>query len=119
MFYIYGLHLEGDDEIRYVGSTTQPVKRLWQHLDKRDRERVEERIGWVKENRSRIRMKILETGENDKKIVEQRWIADLRMQGHRLLNRRRATQEHVIDAEQMRKYLDQMPDLPPRADLNN
>lgn len=106
MYYIYGLHLEGDDEIRYVGSTTQPVKRLWQHLDKGDREKVEERVKWVKENRNRIRMKILESGEDDRRVAEQRWIADLRMQGHPLLNRRRATKKHVIDAEQMRKYLD-------------
>ena len=112
MFYIYGLHLEGDDEIRYVGSTIRPVKRLWQHLDNSDRERVEERIKWVKENRNLVRMKILETGDGDRRIAEQRWIADLRMKGNRLLNRRRATHQHVVTPAEMAGYLDNMPDLP-------
>lgn len=31
MFVIYGLHLEGDDEIRYVGSSCNPKSRFMQH----------------------------------------------------------------------------------------
>lgn len=109
MYHIYGLHLEGEDEIRYVGSTTQPVKRLYQHTRADGHERVPERIEWVKQNNGRIRMKLLET-TSDRRGAEQRWIADLRARGHRLLNRRRATQKYAISREQMRVYLSQLPD---------
>jgi predicted GIY-YIG superfamily endonuclease len=109
MYYIYGLHLEGDSEIRYVGSTTQPVTRLWQHRDARG-EKVPERIEWAKRNGGQVCMKLLETVTAEPHAVEQRWIAHLRTQGHRLLNRRRATQQHVVSRERMADYLAQFPD---------
>ena len=110
MFYIYGLHLEGEDEIRYVGSTIRPVVRLWQHLHGENQEKVEERIEWVRTNRNDLRMKLLETGTENRRETEQRWIAKLRSEGHRLLNRRRATRKYVISDSRMSKYLDQFSD---------
>lgn len=109
-FYIYGLHLDGDDEIRYVGSTIQPVKRFWRHTHKYELEKVAERIAWVKANRDNLRMKILEIGEEDRGIAEQRWIVELRSKGHRLLNRRRATRRFVINPDEMESFLDDLPD---------
>lgn len=91
MFYIYGLHLEGDDEIRYVGSTCNPRSRLWAHL--RGEERNPEKDTWVSENRENVRMKILQSGiaERDRCKAEQRAILECLGKNHRLFNDRRAS----------------------------
>jgi predicted GIY-YIG superfamily endonuclease len=89
MFYIYGLHLKGDDEIRYVGSTCNPQSRLWAHL--RDTEKGTPKDLWVKENYTRICMKILATAaERDRRKAEQRAILECFGKGHRLFNVRSA-----------------------------
>lgn len=92
MFYVYGLHLEGDDEIRYVGSSCEPRKRLYQHLcgDSKN----PDKDNWVAENRRRVRMKILATAaERDRRKAEQRAILECLGKGHRLLNDRRASRK--------------------------
>ena len=92
MFYVYGLHLEGDDEIRYVGSSCNPKHRLYQHLcgDKRN----PEKDTWTAENRRRVRMVILATAaERDRRKEEQRAILECISKGHRLLNDRRASRK--------------------------
>jgi predicted GIY-YIG superfamily endonuclease len=90
MFYIYGLHLEGDDEIRYVGSSCSPRKRFWQHLsgDSRNPEKDE----WVKSNKGMVRMKVLADveRESERRRMEQRVIYKYASKGHRLFNERRA-----------------------------
>ena len=91
MFYIYGLHLEGDDEIRYVGSTCEPKKRMVQH--KAGDSRNPEKDNWATANADRLRMKILQSGvkESDRRKAEQRAILECQGKGHRLLNDRRAS----------------------------
>jgi len=71
MFYVYCLHLEGDDEIRYVGSTCNPQSRLWAHL--RDTEKGTPKDLWVKENCARVRMKILATAAECNRRTGERW----------------------------------------------
>jgi hypothetical protein len=89
MFYVYGLHLEGDDEIRYVGSTCNPQSRLWAHL--RDTEKGTPKDLWVKENCARVRMKILATAaECNRRKAEQSAILECFGKGHRLFNVRSA-----------------------------
>lgn len=88
LHYVYGLHLKGDNEVRYVGSTHDLQKRFWQHLNefkKRDGDKNE----WVKANRAAVCIKVLETTEGDYKDIERRWIIKLRKEGHRLFNIRR------------------------------
>jgi len=92
MFYIYGLHLEGDDEIRYVGSTCDPKKRLMQHLCARD-DRNPDKDKWVAANRRHVRMRILQSdvAEKNRRKAEQRAILECLGKGHRLFNARRAS----------------------------
>jgi hypothetical protein len=87
--YIYGLHLEGDNEIRYVGSTLEPLKRLWAHLNELEDTRNKAKNAWVRDNRPRIRMTVLEAIDGDYKAVEKSYIIKLRKEGHRLFNIRR------------------------------
>ena len=91
MFYIYGLHLEGNDEIRYIGSTCNPNKRFLQHLYGHE-ERNPGKNEWVAANQRRLRMKILQSNvsERDRRKAEQRAILECLGKGHRLLNDRRA-----------------------------
>jgi predicted GIY-YIG superfamily endonuclease len=63
MFYVYGLHLEGDDEIRYVGSTCNPQSRLWAHL--RDTEKGTPKDLWVKE---KLRPRSYEDSGNGRRV---------------------------------------------------
>ena len=104
MFYVYGLHLEGDDEIRYVGSSCEPRKRLRQHLcgDSGN----PEKDSWVAGNRPRVRMRILATAaERDRRKAEQRAILECLGKGHRLLNDRRASRKAAV-AEDVAWWLD-------------
>jgi len=88
MYYLYGLHLEGDEEIRYVGSTNNPQFRLWAHLNEYKR-RDTPKNSWIQANRAAVRMKILQTVENDPCSAEKWMITGLRKAGHRLFNVRR------------------------------
>lgn len=108
MFYIYGLHLEGDEEIRYVGSSVSPRKRLWQHLSGTD-ERNPDKEQWVTENRGRVRMKILQSGvsEKDRRKAEQRAILECQGKGHRLFNARRASR-NCATREDVKWWLDRI-----------
>lgn len=105
MFYIYGLHLEGDDEIRYVGSTCNPRSRLWAHG--RGDSRNPDKDAWAISNRDRLRMKILQSGvsEADRRAAEQRAILECRGKGHRLFNDRRASRS-CATAEDVTWWLD-------------
>lgn len=88
MYYVYGLHLEGDKEIRYVGSTNNPQFRLWRHLNQ-DKGESRFKKPWIRENYAAVRMKILQTVADDPRGAEGRMIAKLRKEGHRLFNVRR------------------------------
>jgi len=92
MFYIYGLHLEGDDEIRYVGSTCDPQHRLWEHLGNH-KDKNPDKAQWVADNRRHIRMRILQSNvaEKNRRKAEQRAILECLGKGHRLFNTRRAS----------------------------
>ncbi len=94
MFYVYGLHLEGDDEIRYIGSTCNPNGRFLQHLNGHE-ERNPGKNAWVAANRRRLRMKILRSDipERDRRKAEQRAILECLGKGHRLFNARRASRK--------------------------
>lgn len=91
MFYIYGLHLDGDDEIRYVGSTCEPHKRFRQHLGCDGRS--PDKDTWIASGRGRVRMRILQSdiSERDRRKAEQRAILECLGKGHRLFNDRRAS----------------------------
>lgn len=108
MFYIYGLHLEGDDEIRYVGSTCEPNKRFQQHLYGTDN-RNPTKDAWTKTAGRRLRMKILKSGiaERDRYRAEQRAILECQGKGHRLLNERRASRK-AATTEDVAWWLDRI-----------
>jgi len=91
MFFIYGLHLEGDDEIRYVGSSCNPQHRMKQHKAGDSKNPAKDE--WVTANRNRLKMKILQSGvkESDRRAAEQRAILECQGKGHRLFNGRRAS----------------------------
>lgn len=93
---IYGLLLEGDSEIRYVGLTRQkPEKRLWQHLwasrrepsdGKKHRQSV---YNWIRKyGEGAIRLQVIEEVEGLEYLNEREkfHIETLPQQGHRLLN---------------------------------
>jgi hypothetical protein len=107
MFYIYGLHLEGDDEIRYVGSTCEPAKRLRQHLhgDSKNLEKDQ----WVSCNREKVRMRILQSdvSERNRRSAEQRAILECLGKGHRLFNDRRASRK-AATTEDVTWWLDRI-----------
>ena len=109
MFVIYGLHLEGDDEIRYVGSTCTPQSRLRQHLGKRD-EKNPQKQEWINGNRTHVKMRILQKGvsENDRRKAEQRAIKECQNKGHRLFNVRRATNDIQATTEDVAWWLDRL-----------
>ena len=104
MFYVYGLHLEGDDEIRYVGSSCEPRKRLQQHLCGDSKHLAKD--SWIVQNRPRIRMRILAMAEErNRRKEEERAIMECRGKGHRLLNDRRASR-HAATTEDVTWWLD-------------
>ena len=106
MFYIYGLHLKGDSEIRYIGSTCTPRSRLWAHLRAGD-ESNPDKEKWVKENRRDVRMKVLAhtEKESDRRRLEQRTIYKYSRAGHRLFNRRKASRD-MATTEDVAWWLD-------------
>jgi len=108
MFFVYGLHLEGDDEIRYVGSTCNPRSRLWAHG--RGDSRNPDKDAWAIPNRNRLRMKILQSGvsEADRRVAEQKAIMECRGKGHRLFNDRCATREKFVTREDVTWWLDRI-----------
>lgn len=77
-FYIYGLHEDGSEEIRYVGKTIAPQKRLMEHLRIKDGQVLTHKDEWIRhclQNGKSVIMKILE--ECTKLNVDQReryWI---------------------------------------------
>jgi hypothetical protein len=104
VFYIYGLYLEGDEEIRYVGSSCEPHKRLRQHLCGDSKNPAKDT--WIAENRPRIRMRVLATAdERNRHKEEERAILECRGKGHRLLNERRASRK-AATAEDVAWWLD-------------
>ena len=105
MFYVYGLHLEGDEEIRYVGSSCNPQHRLFQHLSGNTKN--PEKDEWIAQNRPRVRMRILQSdvAERDRRKAEQRAILECAGKGHRLLNDRRAAR-HAATTEDVTWWLD-------------
>jgi hypothetical protein len=80
---IYGLHLEGDEEIRYVGSTTDPQGRLRGHL-----RGDEQKDAWTAANHDRVRMRVLQRVTADPRLAERRWAKRLAREGHRIFNQR-------------------------------
>lgn len=108
MFYIYGLHLEGDDEIRYVGSTCNPQSRLWAHL--RGGEHNPAKDAWVASNPGHVRMKILQSNvaERERRKAEQMAIKECQNKGHRLFNARRATNGITATVEDVTWWLDRI-----------
>jgi hypothetical protein len=88
MFYVYGLRLASESEYRYVGGTSNLRLRFWGHL--RGEDRNPKKDDWVAANRNRITMDILEELPETDRAAEQRWIAKLTNEGHRLFNIRKA-----------------------------
>lgn len=87
-WYIYGLALRGDWEIRYVGSTKDLQKRFCGHMNEwkaRDGDKNE----WVKANLDRVEIRLLEVVKSDRKLAERRMAQKLYAEGHRLFNIRR------------------------------
>ena len=111
MFYVYGLHLEGDDEIRYVGSSCNPRKRFWQHLCDSHSRKYPDRWEWIQANRDKVRVKILASTEKEgeRRRLEDRVIHKYSGQGHRLFNERRAS-EHMATPEDVTWWLDYLGD---------
>lgn len=87
-YYIYGLHLEGSDEIRYVGSTklNPHRERLWGHLHEQ-KYRDDPKNRWIRDNRENVRAVVLAVVQEDHKLAERETIEVLLKNGHRLLNR--------------------------------
>ena len=95
MFYVYGLRLMWEDEYRYVGSTKDMDKRLYQHFHDAENNpelRNRELKQWLNENGAeRVVMDVLDEVEGgDYRAVEQTWIARLSADDHRLFNIRMA-----------------------------
>lgn len=110
-FYIYGLHLEGDSEIRYVGSTKRRLEvRLWGHINEPKR-RDGVKNDWIRANPGRVRIKVLQTVEDDPKGAERKMVTEMIGKGHRLLNERQP--RRLSKKEQtagMMTWFDQHPD---------
>jgi hypothetical protein len=108
MFVIYGLHLEGDDEIRYVGSSCNPKSRFMQHKAGDSKNPAKDE--WIAKNRPRVRMKILQSNvaERDRRKAEQRAIMECQGKGHRLFNARSAAREIDVTAKEVSWWLDRL-----------
>lgn len=84
VWYIYGLHLNGSDEIRYIGSTVDVQHRYEQHLQNPTKSIK----GWVTDNRMAIRIKVLAQVQDDHLGQERRFAQEYHAKGHRILNDR-------------------------------
>ena len=113
MFYVHGLHLEGDDEIRYVGSTCNPKSRMKQHLS-HDDQKNPEKYAWIQAHAGRVRMRMLQSNvaERDRRKAEQRAILECLGKGHRLFNERRASRS-AATTEDVAWWLDRIEELYP------
>lgn len=80
MFYIYGLRASSSDEYRYVGRTTQPNKRLYEHrtMTARGNAYLNPRLAdWIDATAEALVMDILEAAPRFGRQHEQRWIDKL------------------------------------------
>lgn len=95
--YIYGLHEDGSDEIRYVGQTIAPETRLTQHLNT-NQDVTQDKLNWVKDCLSRgaaIKMKIIEECDSDSATErEKHWIKHY-FSGGKLVNRQTHNRRQV------------------------
>jgi GIY-YIG catalytic domain-containing protein len=86
---IYGL-CDVDGEIRYVGKSNEPKRRLYVHRSSHNHYRGIPVYDWIfslSQKGQKPSMVILEEVDNSEwEAAEQRWIAELRQQGARLLN---------------------------------
>jgi predicted GIY-YIG superfamily endonuclease len=109
--YVYGLRIVGTDEIRYIGHSTKPRRRLRTHIvhDQRHYTEANPALGlWLDEAGDGLRMVILE--ETTKELAREREEAQIRHHmtaGHRLLNVRAAarriyTTEEAVEI--MKRY---------------
>lgn len=89
-WYIYALVDPRTDEVRYVGWTLHPKKRLIEHVSKAKRGPRYGHVGnWIKQLLAlelRPILQILETNTGNWQEAEQRWIAYYRAAGARLTN---------------------------------
>lgn len=105
-WYIYGLHLEGSNEIRYVGSTVNVAARYSRHMTKPHPSIAE----WVGRNRGKVRVMVFEAVDNDPRGKEYACCAKLRAKGHRLLNDRRPRRIRRSERQQaMKRYMNMRP----------
>lgn len=86
--FIYGLIDPRTDELRWVGKSDDPQRRMLQHMARHTG--TAPRIAWFRELRDRgidPRVVILEeVATSDWQDAERRWIDDMRDDGHQLLN---------------------------------
>lgn len=85
---VYALCQSGSEEIRYIGSTTNPVKRFLDHRRNGHGPEIKE---WVESVNKSIEMTILETVSKSKaRTSEETQMRHYEKLGHRLLNKRAA-----------------------------
>jgi hypothetical protein len=93
--YIYGLHEEGSEEIRYVGQTKHPRERLNNHISGGEGIDSNPKRQWLTDCISRnaqVHMEILETCASDIAVErEQHWIDYYGEKGHALTNKAKAS----------------------------
>lgn len=82
-FYVYALLEPSGDEIRYIGKSSNPARRLASHMSKSSSPAVREWIAVV--GRPEVRILGTFTDETGALLSEQEWIKKLRVSG-RLLN---------------------------------
>lgn len=83
--FVYGLTKPGDDEVRYIGCSYDPARRLRWHLRHSKTLAVRE---WVDALSAEPDIVILAEAENraEGERLERKWIARLDFEGHRLTN---------------------------------
>lgn len=86
---VYGVRTLDSSEYRYVGQTTlSSTKRMSQHLKAAKAGRKTPFYDWLRKTPDAhiVPLELVWTSLDDLGEAEKRWIADLRAQGHRLLN---------------------------------
>lgn len=86
---VYGVRTLGSGEYRYVGQTTlSTTKRMSQHLKAAKSGRKTAFYDWLRktDHWHIVPLELIWTSLDDLGEAEKRWIADLRAEGHRLLN---------------------------------
>jgi hypothetical protein len=94
-WYIYGLHLDGESEIRYVGSTRNPQHRFYSHIHTQ----LVSTKKWLHGKEDRLRIKIFEVANEDPRGRERLIATQLFIQGHRILNIRRPRRMNKTEKE--------------------